>query len=110
MESWPKAAGARARLSDRAATEIPSTMRMLIFGNRLSESDICFFGRDGRGIAVVTARLKKVSSKERTKGQTGASRGLIDPFDHQEVRMIFEASNLGQVICEMEMRGVALHA
>jgi hypothetical protein len=107
MESWPKAAGARARLSDRAATEIPSTMRMLIFGNRLSKIDICFFGRDVPGIAVVTARLKKVSSKERTKGQT-ANRGLIDPFDYQEVRVIFEAPNLSQVICEMEMPRVAL--
>jgi hypothetical protein len=42
-----------------------------MFGNRLSESEICFFDRDGPGIPVVTARLKKVSSKERTRGQTG---------------------------------------
>jgi hypothetical protein len=109
MESWPKAAGARARLSNRAATEIPSAMRMLIFGNRFSESAVCFIGRDGPGIAVVTARLKKVSSPEKTKRQTGQP-GPYRPFDHQEVRVIFEAPNLTQVICEMEMPGVALHA
>src|SRR4051794_29696653 len=61
--SMAKAAGTRARLSDRAAADTPSAMRVVIVIGWSSlrngfESDLCRYVHDGAAIPFVTRCLK----------------------------------------------------